>query len=283
MTSFQHAICLTALCLSGSLTFGAPSFMSGSYAISRYNADYSLSEVVAQTRTESFLDVIGFSHWSSWVSHAHYVALVEAVSSGTKIEGFCGTQVMDHDAHYVVDTYYGTASMNFTFRLDRAYSYRVEDNAQTAWAFYFYYKPIIVPSWASMKGGVLKPGVYTVSGSASENETALNFVLNLTPFDGFVGDAQRQVTPINPMSSVAEPVDTAGGTYYSELSLVRINGAREISLDLKYDSRLLGASVLGAGWSHDFESSVVSYGDNVILQMDANRFNNFVATVLATR
>ena len=141
-------------------------------------------------------------------------------------------------------------------------------------------QPIVVPSWVSIRGGVLKPGTYTVSGSASGEQIALNFTLYLTQFNGYVGDLQKSTTPIDSGSKVAEPIDAASGSYYTTQKLLQLTGVRDLSFNVSYDSRLLSADSLGNGWSHNYEASVVSYGDNTILQWDANRFNNF--TVINT-
>lgn len=65
-------------------------------------------------------------------------------------------------------------------------------------------------------------------------------------------------------SRAGNSVDTATGAFIQEINLVRLQGAREISVDLYYNSRLgFRRGDVGLGWTHQYESKAVRIGEQI--------------------
>jgi len=139
---------------------------------------------------------------------------------------------------------------------------------------------------------------YYIDNSCGLNPVSLTFPdgTSLQIFDGVsgvgaVGATFVDVTyiiPSIPFTSIkntpdggnsgseAEPVNTASGAYYMDKQLLRHHGARDLSLELRYNSRLLDEGPLGRGWSHGFESEVEDLGpDQIKVHTDRKRYNTF--------
>ena len=69
---------------------------------------------------------------------------------------------------------------------------------------------------------------------------------------------------INPRydSRDGNSVDTANGAFIQEMTLISLQGARALNLDISYNSLLLtNIGHMGHGWSHQYEASLREIGD----------------------
>ena len=78
-------------------------------------------------------------------------------------------------------------------------------------------------------------------------------------------------------SYVADSVDAGTGAFLLERTAMSVQGGREMSFDLRYNSLLNRTpGALGPGWSHNYEAYLTGLADGVITVFwDANRKNSF--------
>ncbi|WP_438447655.1 RHS repeat-associated core domain-containing protein [Gorillibacterium sp. sgz5001074] len=89
----------------------------------------------------------------------------------------------------------------------------------------------------------------------------------------------RKVNPyrFDLASFLADPINMSTGAHVIEKTYFQQNGVNSnISLSLHYDSLLLARGPLGRGWTHNYETKLVSQADgSIILQWNSNRTNTF--------
>lgn len=73
-----------------------------------------------------------------------------------------------------------------------------------------------------------------------------------------------------------EPIDLSTGAQVIENTLLNVNGAQNLSFDVRYDSLVLNQGPLGRGWVHNHEKKLkFETNGNVLVYWNSNRINTY--------
>ena len=119
--------------------------------------------------------------------------------------------------------------------------------------------------------------VYSVTDS-SGNQGSVTLEVLVTGSIGGVSGVPGYIKEENhnSQSLVSDPINTASGAHYIERTVLAVNGAKSIILQLRYDSLLLNEGVVGKAWAHNYETYVDEFAEGGInVYWNTNQSNSF--------
>ena len=87
----------------------------------------------------------------------------------------------------------------------------------------------------------------------------------IKPDDPWIIDGSTQIDsrPSAPDSIVSDPIDLSRGAHVIDSTLMTIQGAKMLSLDVKYSSDVQTKGMFGTGWSHNYEKKLLENGTKI--------------------
>jgi YD repeat-containing protein len=134
----------------------------------------------------------------------------------------------------------------------------------------------LVNDWGGGKlENALSPATKFTLGTGNAVVTA-KFITAATKTGDIIGDILGGL-PSNPLSLIAEPIDTATGAHVMHESLLTVHGAQALEFSIDYNSLGRSNDIIGSGWSHNFEAAVSTWTNGSLnLRWTANRANIFL-------